>query len=263
VIIAGSGGSLLRLSIPRVALKASAAFGCLAIMTLAFLATDYASLRSARADTTQLETRVAAQEQTIEQLRSGIQAIREDLRSWPALQAKILTPFGRVAAAEAMPAPGTDHEEVAGTVRHATGTLKQLANVMTRLAQLPTQWPVRAAINSEFGKRRSPITGEPDFHAGIDLASGAGAPVHAPAPGAVTFAGARGGHGLAVVLDHGSSVRTLYGHLSRVSVRTGQRVERGQLLGQSGNTGASTGAHLHYEVHVAGRPVNPRGFLWD
>jgi septal ring factor EnvC (AmiA/AmiB activator) len=263
VIIAGSGGNLLRLSIPRVALHGTAVVGCLAIMALAFLATDYATLRSARVDTTELETRVATQERTIAQLRGGLQAIRDDLGSWPALHAKILSPFGRVAAAEALPAPGNDHDEVAGTVRRATGTLKQLANLMTRLAQLPTQWPVRAAINSEFGKRRSPITGEPDFHAGIDLASGAGTPVHAPASGAVTFAGARGGHGLAVVVDHGSSVQTLYGHLSRVSVRPGQRVERGQVLGQSGNTGASTGAHLHYEVHVNGRAVNPRPYLWD
>ena len=90
-----------------------------------------------------------------------------------------------------------------------------------------------------------------------------GTPVHAPAAGTVVVAGPAHEYGTAVMLDHGQDIRTLYGHLSKVSVRPGQKVERGTLLAFSGNTGRSSGPHLHYEIFVKGQPVNPRAYLWD
>jgi murein DD-endopeptidase MepM/ murein hydrolase activator NlpD len=97
-----------------------------------------------------------------------------------------------------------------------------------------------------------------EFHAGIDLAAATGTPVKATAPGVVRFAGAAAGYGNSVVLDHGTGVESRYGHLDTVGVARGQRVERGQAIGLSGNTGRSTAPHLHYEVIVDGRPVDPR-----
>jgi murein DD-endopeptidase MepM/ murein hydrolase activator NlpD len=131
------------------------------------------------------------------------------------------------------------------------------------LAALPSRWPVRGPVNSEFGRRVSPWTGESEFHGGLDIGAKTGSPVHAPAAGVVVTAGDLGDHGLGIVIEHGEEIRTQYAHLLRVSVRKGQTVARGALLGYTGNTGRTTGPHLHYEVLVKGRPVNPRTFLWD
>ena len=131
------------------------------------------------------------------------------------------------------------------------------------LAALPTRWPVRGAVNSEFGTRQSPWTRASEFHAGMDIAAERGTPVRAPSRGTVTLAGPHGEYGIAVILDHGNDIRTVYGHLSQTSVRVGQPVERGTELGLTGNTGRSSGPHLHYEILVKGQPVNPRAYLWD
>jgi murein DD-endopeptidase MepM/ murein hydrolase activator NlpD len=122
---------------------------------------------------------------------------------------------------------------------------------------------VRGAVNSEFGRRASPWAASNEFHSGIDIGAAIGTPVHAPAAGTVVSAGDLGDHGIGVVIDHGGDVKSHYGHLSRASVRAGQSVSRGTLLGFTGNTGRSTGPHLHYEILVNDKPVNPRAFLWD
>jgi murein DD-endopeptidase MepM/ murein hydrolase activator NlpD len=122
---------------------------------------------------------------------------------------------------------------------------------------------VRGAVNSEFGNRQSPWGEGHEFHGGLDIRANRGTPVHAPAPGTVIHAGPAQDYGIAVIVDHGRDIRTLYGHLTKTSVQAGQTIDRGTVLGLSGNTGRSSGPHLHYEVHVKGRPVNPRAYLWD
>ncbi len=106
-----------------------------------------------------------------------------------------------------------------------------------------------------------PIFHEMRMHTGIDIGAGYGAPVHAAATGVVVTAGVISGYGNAVVIDHGDGIATLYGHLSRFAVRTGQRVDVGQTVGAVGNTGNSTGPHLHFEVRVRGVPVDPMAYL--
>jgi murein DD-endopeptidase MepM/ murein hydrolase activator NlpD len=118
-------------------------------------------------------------------------------------------------------------------------------------------------VNSEFGNRKSPWTSEPEFHAGIDIGANRGTPIQAPAAGTVVFAGAAPEYGTLVIVDHGQEIKSLYGHLSQLSVKAGQKVERGTLLAYTGNTGRSSGPHLHYEILVKGRAVNPRAYLWD
>jgi len=122
-------------------------------------------------------------------------------------------------------------------------------------------WPLRGRLTSLFGPRTHPIYGTPDFHTGIDLAVPEGTEVHAAAPGTVTWAGARGGYGLLVVIDHGDGYSTYYGHLSRILVHVGQFVEVGQVIALSGNTGLSTGPHLHFEIRKFGEPINPLPLL--
>ncbi len=101
------------------------------------------------------------------------------------------------------------------------------------------------------------------MHEGLDIAAAHGKDVMAPADGTVIFAGLEGGYGNVLVIDHGYGVKTRYGHLSKVEVRAGDRVHRGDLIGAVGNTGRSTGPHLHYEVRVNGLPENPRKFILD
>jgi len=98
-------------------------------------------------------------------------------------------------------------------------------------------------------------------HEGIDIGSPPGTPIESPAAGTVVAASSHGGYGKNVVLDHGNGVESRYAHLKKIDVKLGQRVEQGQVIGLVGSTGRSTGPHLHYEVVVAGKPVDPSPFL--
>jgi len=127
----------------------------------------------------------------------------------------------------------------------------------------PTLWPVRATISSGFGGRRCPFgSGQWQQHTGIDIQSPRGTSIRAAGGGVVTFAGwASGGLGNKVIIDHGNNIQTWYAHNSVNLVTVGQRVSRGDIIARVGSTGSTTGPHVHYEVHVNGRPVNPRPFL--
>ena len=126
----------------------------------------------------------------------------------------------------------------------------------------PAGPPVRARnVSSGFGSRWHPILGGYRFHAGIDLVAPVGTLILATAPGIITQSGWCGAYGLCVTVDDGNGYHTLYGHLSRIDVIAGQSVALGQRLGLVGSTGRSTGPHLHYEVRINGRPVDPRPYM--
>jgi murein DD-endopeptidase MepM/ murein hydrolase activator NlpD len=129
------------------------------------------------------------------------------------------------------------------------------------LALAPTGRPTPGAITSGFGMRLSPIDGELRFHGGIDLGAPFGTAVRATRGGEVILAGNNRGYGQTVIIRHTGGFQTLYGHLSRLEVRPGQQVERGQIIARSGNSGASTGPHLHYEVLYQGRQLDPAPLL--
>jgi len=129
------------------------------------------------------------------------------------------------------------------------------------LSATPDIWPVRGFVTSNFGYRQSPIYGSTQFHEGLDIANKVGTPVVAPASGTVIEAGYQSGYGRFIKIRHGYGVDTLYGHLSQCNVKAGERVNKGDRIGAVGDTGSSTGAHLHYEVRVNGVPVNPRKYL--
>jgi murein DD-endopeptidase MepM/ murein hydrolase activator NlpD len=131
------------------------------------------------------------------------------------------------------------------------------------LSSTPSIWPVRGYLSASFGNRIDPFTGQKDFHSGIDVSTPTGAHIKAPAEGVVISAAPQGGYGLSLVIDHGYGVVTRYGHMEGFAVRPGQRVRRGDLLGYVGNTGRSTGPHLHYEVWVREQAQNPIHFILD
>ena len=122
-------------------------------------------------------------------------------------------------------------------------------------------WPLDGQVRSPFGPRVHPILGTVRFHAGIDIAAGAGTPIRAPAPGQVTRAGGEGGCGTSITLEHPGGLRTRYCHLSALDVTVGQTVAAGQTIGRVGSTGLSTGPHLHFEVYDHGQLVNPIDYL--
>jgi murein DD-endopeptidase MepM/ murein hydrolase activator NlpD len=131
------------------------------------------------------------------------------------------------------------------------------------LATTPSVWPVRGWVTSDFGPRLDPYTSDRVMHAGLDIAGPHGKEVIAPSDGTVVFAGLEGGYGNVLVIDHGYGIKTRYGHLAALKVKAGEKVKRGAVIAALGNTGRSTGPHLHYEVRVNGIAQNPRKFILD
>ncbi len=130
-------------------------------------------------------------------------------------------------------------------------------------AAMPAIKPCTGYVNHDFGMRMHPILHIRRMHAGIDISTDIGTPVYSTGAGVVQFVGYKGGYGLTVVINHGFGYRTLYGHLSAAKVRRGARVDRGDLIAKSGNTGLSSGPHVHYEVEHNGVKLNPIGFFFD
>ncbi len=132
-----------------------------------------------------------------------------------------------------------------------------------RLDHTPSIFPTNGILMRGFGMKSDPFTGKVRPHHGLDLAAPIGTPVYAPAAGKVILREYQTQYGNTIVLDHGYGVETLYGHLSKFVAKTGQSVRRGDLIGYVGNSGYSTGPHLHYEVHANGRPQNPMEYVYD
>jgi murein DD-endopeptidase MepM/ murein hydrolase activator NlpD len=125
----------------------------------------------------------------------------------------------------------------------------------------PNLWPVEGQVTGSFGERIDPFNGEGAFHSGVDIGSSYGHPIVAPADGVVTLTDTMGGYGKTIMIFHGNGISTRYGHLSGFAVTTGQHVQRGEVIGYVGESGRSTGPHLHYEVRINDTPVNPYKYL--
>lgn len=160
-----------------------------------------------------------------------------------------------------------DIPEMASRMKQMDGTLAAVATRLQQrarwISQTPAITPVKGIFTSAFGSRSDPLTHGRGNHQGVDIAAAPGQPVRASADGIVMRAGSIGGLGNAIFVAHGFGITTRYGHLSKVEVRPGQKVKRGDVIGRVGNTGRSTGYHLHYEVRQDGDPVNPLVYILD
>jgi len=146
--------------------------------------------------------------------------------------------------------------------RESQEEIQGLLNDQRSLAAAkPEGWPVKGWLTSGFGRRIDPFTGKNSFHPGLDIAAHIGTPVYATADGIVVRAGIASGYGKLVVIDAGYGYKIYYGHNSKIYVKVGQRVHRGDRIAAVGNTGRSTGSHCHYEVRLNGVPINPKKFL--
>ncbi len=131
------------------------------------------------------------------------------------------------------------------------------------LAATPSVMPVRGYPSDRYGMRSDPFTGERDFHPGLDISAPQGNRVVATADGTVSFSGRKVGYGKVVILDHRFGISTRYGHLARAVVDGGQKVRKGDIIGYVGQTGRATGPHVHYEVRLNGRPLDPLRFFQE
>ena len=278
LVIRGDGTRALRINLRRRTAVGAAATALVVASALGALVGDWAGrlTREGPGDRAQL----AEQRRTLDAIMRRVAELSHEAEAWRALHGRIWEALGP--DPPAMPPAGGigggvrpselravrgDLERLAEIVAEEGENLRALDRLMDRvgraLAALPSRWPVRGPVNSEFGRRPSPWIASNEFHEGIDIGAPTGTAIHATAAGVVVSAGPLGDRGLTVVVDHGQEVRTQYAHLSRISVHPGQSIARGALIGFTGNTGRSTGPHLHYEIVVNGRPVNPRAFLWE
>ncbi len=144
-----------------------------------------------------------------------------------------------------------------------TSLLDKLEQQKNLLAHTPSIRPCDGWVSSRFGYRVSPFTGRREFHGAFDIANREGTPIVAPANGVVTYAGKKRLLGNYLVIDHGYGLVTSYGHLAKMNVKRGEKIKRGEIVAQMGNTGRSTGPHLHYIVKLNGVPVNPERYIID
>jgi murein DD-endopeptidase MepM/ murein hydrolase activator NlpD len=283
LILRGDGERVLRFNFARPAALGAAVSLAIMVSLIGLLLGDWLKLRELTREAVTFANTIAQQRAAIESTNHKIALLRSEVAGWRELHARIQEPFGPeagrgnrdkgIGGATTGPerfatiAPADELQRLAEVIKEEGDNLRALDRLMARaskaIATLPSRWPVRGSVNSEFGRRPSPWTQTLEFHSGIDIKAQMGTPVHAPAAGTVVVAGPAHEYGTAVMLDHGQDIKTLYGHLSKISVKIGQKVDRGTLLAYSGNTGRSSGPHLHYEIFVKGQPVNPRAYLWD
>ena len=170
-------------------------------------------------------------------------------------------------AADMAPQSGVGSGDLEGRYVELSSQLDDIHDLLQeqgqRTAATPAITPVRGILTSGFGYRADPLTGERALHRAIDLSTAPGQPVIATANGIVLRSERSGRLGNAVYIAHGFGLTTRYGHLSRFTVEAGERVQRGDVIGYVGNTGRATGYHLHYEVRLDGRPVNPLVYILD
>ncbi len=139
--------------------------------------------------------------------------------------------------------------------------IKLIEDKNETLSSVPSIYPTVGRFTSRFGYRKDPFTRRTKFHDGLDIANTYGTPLYATADGVVTFSGKRSGYGNVIQINHGNGYETVYGHNSKNIVKARDFVKKGQLIGYMGSSGRSTGPHLHYEVRINGKPVNPINYL--
>lgn len=299
IVLGGSGSRIkqVHLSKKQFILVAATAVAVLAAMT--YGAVDYLSLHSQLMDKNEVERRLAAQNEEVQLQRQQIQnfareinQLKESLVTLNKFQDQIRVIanldqpdnhdglFGVGGSAPEDLAPDIDliqshvplmkkmHEQINqledASQKQATSfsnLLGKLAEQKNVLSHTPAIRPTQGWITSTFAYRQSPFTGKREFHKGLDIANKQGCPIVATADGVVSFAGENGSLGQTVVVDHGYGFVTRYAHVQKGLKKRGERVQRGETIALMGNTGRSTGPHLHYEVRLNGVPVNPQKYI--
>jgi murein DD-endopeptidase MepM/ murein hydrolase activator NlpD len=232
-------------------------------------ATSYNSLRREQDNLKQQYVQLQGQVKDTNQRLNSLQSLAGEVAMAYGITRFRQTPFGLTDSA---PEPDADFQnsvdEFSYLQKNATAVAMSSAGMrllpaaqLSTLGIIPSLWPVVGQITGHFGERLDPFSGEGAFHAGLDIASHYGDEVHATADGVIEEVDQRAGYGRLIVIDHGFGVTTWYGHLSGFNVQAGMHVKAGEVIGYEGNSGRSTGPHVHYEVRIYNTPVNPWRYL--
>lgn len=286
-----------QLKVPFKLLKAAGAVTALFTLVFAFVLYDYARIKVSGLDSYSLKKENTDQRLALQTFASKIKELESQVARLNLFDRKLriiadledAKPAGKPSQVlgmggdgaveeEIFSTPGAKVEELVGKMRSDLTELEDrtktqeasfaelhdyLAKKSVMLASTPSIWPARGWVTSTFGGRISPFTGSPQHHSGMDIANRVGTQVVASADGLVVDAGRDTSLGKKIVISHGYGMKTTYGHLSETYVRVGQKIKRGAKIGAMGNTGRSTGPHLHYAVSVNGINVNPEKYIVD
>jgi murein DD-endopeptidase MepM/ murein hydrolase activator NlpD len=286
LVVHGDGRGIARLTLPRWLILTVLGLFLAVPASVTVIYTDYLTLRTQRASLNELSVRVVKQQHLIDGWQTRMRQIRAEIDGWRELRAKIWEPFGPEDSAtkrsagiggstgpsRAVETPdhaaiGDELERLTSIVKDEGDNLRALERFLGRatrvLAALPSRWPVRGQVNSGYGSRTSPWSANSEFHSGLDIGARVGTPVKSPAPGTVVFAGVNAEYGQTLIIEHGNETKSLYGHLSKLNVAVNQKVQRGDVVALTGNTGRSSGPHLHYEIRIKDQSVNPTSYLWE
>ena len=299
IVLGGSGSKIRQIHLTGRHAVALALFLCVAVAALLYGAVDYVVMRSEMTDRGVIEQQLEAQNEEvslqkrqIEKFAQDINDLKERIVILDKFEQKIrllanidqhgdadgLFGVGGSAPEDLNPKMEVNQahtrlikdmhrqvkqlseasEKKEGTLTLLMGQLEEQKNV---LAHTPAIRPAQGWITSQFDYRISPFTGRREFHKGIDIANRKGTPVVATADGVVSFIGDKGSLGQVVIIDHGYGIVSRYAHLDKGLKQRGERVRRGDVVALMGNSGRSTGPHLHYEVRLNGVPVNPTTYI--
>jgi murein DD-endopeptidase MepM/ murein hydrolase activator NlpD len=293
MIVPGRSGNIRRFNVRRSMLQRWAAGGAVLAVGILLLSADYVRVRLSvseldrmRTETREQRDQIAAYAQSIEEISEGLARLRRfdhKLRVITNLDPGDALPLPGIGGIEG---EGLDAHHLSGLTRaqrhnrmmesldrigqageeqeqSLSNLIEHLERQTAQLAHTPAVAPTKGWITSSFGYRLSPFTKKRELHRGLDIAGRTGTPILATADGKVRYAGPDRGLGKSVIVRHGYGIETIYGHLSEILVKPGEKVARGMKLGLMGSTGRSTGPHLHYQVNVNGVAVDPRNYMLD
>jgi murein DD-endopeptidase MepM/ murein hydrolase activator NlpD len=288
IIVPDASSRLRKLKLPAKALHALAAIGILSFFVAVGLGFNYMKMAFKAADYDKLQaenTNLKIQKKNLEvaavklgEKLSNMESMFADIQNL--VENDSLTKRGKLNA----PAVGGSRVDYSTAQLLGSANLKEgidllkdrtteMESQLTSLQELaqkkatirritPTLWPVKGNLTSHFGSRTDPFNGEStEMHLGVDIAALFGTQVHAPADGKIIFAQRKAAYGNLIIIDHGNGLTTRMGHLSRFNVKVGQKIRKNDVVGYVGTSGRSTAPHLHYEVRLNDRPVNPRNYL--
>ncbi|MFK5927356.1 MAG: M23 family metallopeptidase [Desulfuromusa sp.] len=254
---------------------------CLTVGLFAFFAYSYFDRRVDETELFQLRVATSQQRQSLQHLVADLEEVHQQMDDLTESEARVRQLANLEAVPEGIPVAvgGISEVESSAVVddiqrqinklqveielrRQRQEGVRNLLNDQVSLSRAtPKGWPTKGWLTSYFGMRKSPFTGRRVMHEGLDIAANTGTPVVATADGIVARVKYSSGYGKMLIIDHGYGYRTIFGHNSKILVKAGQHIKRGDIISKVGNTGHSTGSHLHYELRLNGVPIDPRKTL--
>jgi murein DD-endopeptidase MepM/ murein hydrolase activator NlpD len=290
MIIPNRKSGVKKISVPKVIIRNILIASIAVVLVTLFVVYDYASIKRDRAELARLRAKTVVQSQQLRDLGMKIDDFSNRMEELRQFDKKIRVLAYETSSGKKLPlgvggADGEnrvkdllekDHDQIVQGMRDNLHQLNEEAGAREKsfhellaflqeqksiLAATPSLWPVKGWVTSEFGTRKSPFRSGKEFHNGIDISTRYGKEIIAPADGLVFASGYHPQEGNYVRIEHGHGFKTAFLHLSRIAVKQGARVKKGEVIGYLGDSGRSTGPHLHYSVYVNNIAVNPRRYF--